>query len=121
MKAHSNAFLGRTDVHDIADQQRRKAKAQLLRDFQADLKDFVRAAAYRSGSGPHSNETLAAALEVARAALRAGEAELEWEGVPDAPRPVPTVECQEDYNQLSDRRRLALLEGDERLGAELLK
>ena len=52
MKAHSNAFLGRTDVHDIADQQRRKAKAQLLRDFQADLKDFVRAAAYRSGSGP---------------------------------------------------------------------
>ena len=78
MKAHSNAFLGRTDVHDIADQQRRKALAQLLRDFQADLKDFVRAVAYRSDSGPHSNETLAAALEVARAALRAGEAQLEW-------------------------------------------
>lgn len=60
--------------------QRRQAKAQLLREFQADLQDFARMAAYRSGSGRLSNEKLKAALEVARANLIAGEAQLQWKG-----------------------------------------
>ena len=117
----ANACSGRSDVDDVLELQRRQSKAQLLSYFQADLKDFVRAAVYRSGSDPHSNEKLSAALQVANAAIRAGGAQLEREGGLDAPRPAPTVNCQEDYNQLMDRRRLALLEGDERLGAVLLK
>ena len=117
----ANAYSGRSDVSDVLELQGRESKAELLRDFQANLKDFVRTAEYRSGSGRRRNEKLSAALEVARAALKAGRAQHEWEGVPDSPRPAPTDDCQEDYNQLMDRRRLALMEGDEHLGAEYLK
>lgn len=62
-----------------ADEDRRKRKAELLREFNADVKQFVRKAAYIVGSGPHSNQKLEQSLELARQALMQAEEDLEWQ------------------------------------------
>jgi len=62
-----------------ADQDRRKEKAELLREFNDEVKRFTKKAAYVVGSGPDSNKRLAAALELARQALMRAEEDLEWE------------------------------------------
>ena len=61
------------------DQDRRKEKAVLLREFNEEVKRFTQKAAYVVGSGPDSNKRLAAALELARQALMRAEEDLEWE------------------------------------------
>ena len=79
---HYLAQLGLGNDPDQALQQdfdRRKTKAQLLKEFTADLKDFARQAAYLSGSGEHSNQKLEQALEAARTALAQAEDDLRWE------------------------------------------
>ena len=63
-----------------ADEDRRKEKARILREFNDEVKAFTKKAAYMVGSGPDSNRRLAAALELARQALIRAEEDLEWEG-----------------------------------------
>ena len=46
-----------------ADEQRRKDKADVLKDFKAEVMDFVKEAAYLSGSGQISNQKLDQARE----------------------------------------------------------
>ena len=62
-----------------ADVDRRKQKAELLRDFDSEVKRFTQKAAYVVGSDPDSNKRLAAALELARQALMQAEEDLDWE------------------------------------------
>ena len=61
-----------------ADQERRKRKAELLREFAADVKQFAKQAAYLSGSDRHSNMRLEQALEIARTALSQASEDLQW-------------------------------------------
>ena len=62
-----------------ADQDRRKQKAELLREFTGDLKDFAKQAAYLSGSGQYSNQKLVQALEIARTSLEVALDDLRFE------------------------------------------
>ncbi|WP_415409812.1 hypothetical protein ACLM45_13640 [Synechococcus sp. A10-1-5-9] len=62
-----------------ADQQRRQDKAQILKDFDKEMKAFVKSAAYLSGSGKGSNDRLEQALAIARQALAQAEDDLRWE------------------------------------------
>ena len=62
-----------------ADQQRRQDKAQILKDFDKEIKAFVKSAAYLSGSGKGSNDRLEQALTIARQALAQAEDDLRWE------------------------------------------
>ena len=62
------------------DQDRRKEKAELLREFNEEVKRFTKKAAYVVGSGTDSNQRLQQALELARQALMRAEEDLEWEG-----------------------------------------
>ena len=80
MKALSDAQLGITDQDNIQDLQRRKRKAELLREFNDEVKRFTKKAAYVVGSGSDSNQRLEQALELARQALMRAEEDLEWEG-----------------------------------------
>jgi hypothetical protein len=56
--------------------QRRQEKAKLLRQFKADVEEFVRIAVYRSGSRADSNARLKSALDAARDALAIAEDQL---------------------------------------------
>ena len=61
-----------------ADEERRKRKAELLKDFANDLKSFAKRAAYLSGSDQDSNRRLEQALEVARTAIGQATEDLQW-------------------------------------------
>jgi len=61
-----------------ADQDRRKAKAELLREFSSDVKQFAKQAAYLSGSDRHSNRRLEQALEIARTGMGQAQEDLQW-------------------------------------------
>lgn len=63
----------------LKDRDRRKEKATILREFHAEVKDWIKRAAYRVGSGPDSNRRLAAALEVGRQALAQADDVIDWE------------------------------------------
>ena len=78
MKALSDAQLGITDQDNIQDLQRRKRKAELLREFNEEVKRFTNKAAYVVGSGSDSNQRLEQSLELARQALMRAEEDLEW-------------------------------------------
>ena len=62
------------------DQDRRKQKAELLREFNSEVKRFTQKAAYVVGFGPDSNKRLEQALELTRQALMQAEEDLDWEG-----------------------------------------
>ena len=62
-----------------ADVDRRKKKAELLKEFSAEVKDFARQAAYTSGSDSDSNRRLEQALEIARQAMEQAIDDLRWE------------------------------------------
>ena len=60
------AHLGMGNEPDqalTADADRRREKAQILKDFHDEVKGFIKKAAYVSGSGPDSNKRLEQALE----------------------------------------------------------
>ena len=61
-----------------ADEDRRKRKAELLKEFANDLKSFAKRAAYLSGSDKDSNRRLEQALEVARTAIDQATEDLQW-------------------------------------------
>ena len=75
----SNALRGTSAIEDIADMNRRKEKGRIIREFNDDVKSFIKKAAYIVGSGPDSNRRLEQALELARQALMRAEEDLEWE------------------------------------------
>lgn len=52
-----------------ADEQRRKDKASILKDFKEEVMSFIREAAYLSGSDNMSNQKLEQALTIARQAM----------------------------------------------------
>ena len=58
------------------DQDRRKQKAELLREFNDEVKRFTKKAAYVVGSGSDSSQKLEQALELARQALMRAEEDL---------------------------------------------
>ena len=62
-----------------ADEDRRKRKAELLREFSTEVKAFAKQAAYLSGSHEHSNQRLEQALTIARQAMEQGLEDLRWE------------------------------------------
>ena len=78
IKHFSNLWLGRTDVEDLQDLNRRKRKAEILREFASDLKQFAKQAAYLSGSDSDSNRRLEQALEIARTAMGQAQEDLQW-------------------------------------------
>ena len=61
-----------------ADEDRRKRKAELLREFSTEVKAFAKQAAYLSGSREDSNQRLEQALEIARQAMEQGLEDLTW-------------------------------------------
>ena len=61
-----------------ADQDRRKEKARILKEFSIDLKDFAQRAAYFSGSEKDSNQRLEQALVLARQAMDRAIENLQW-------------------------------------------
>ena len=61
-----------------ADEDRRKRKAELLREFSTEVKAFAKQAAYLSGSREDSNHRLEQALEIARQAMEQGLEDLKW-------------------------------------------
>ena len=61
-----------------ADEDRRKRKAELLREFSNEVKAFAKQAAYLSGSREDSNQRLEQALEIARQAMEQGLEDLQW-------------------------------------------
>ena len=60
------------------DDDRRRAKAEILKAFEGQVKVFIRKAVYVSGSGPDSNKRLEQALEQASQNLCRAEEDLEW-------------------------------------------
>ena len=62
-----------------ADEDRRKRKAELLREFSTEVKAFAKQAAYLCGSREDSNQRLEQALEIARQAMEQGLEDLKWE------------------------------------------
>ena len=78
MKDLSDAQLGITDQDNIQDMQRRKRKAELLRESNAEVKRFTKKAAYVVCSGSDSNQRLEEALELVRQALKRAEEDLGW-------------------------------------------
>ena len=62
-----------------ADFERRKNKAELLKEFGQDCKEYARRFAYLSGSGEHSNQKLEAALNICRAHIGQALDDLQWE------------------------------------------
>ena len=66
-----------------ADEDRRKRKAELLRQFTNNLKGFAKQAAYLSGSREDSNQRLEQALEIARTSLETCLDDLRWESGED--------------------------------------
>ena len=54
-------------------------RAELLREFNTEVKRFTQKAAYVVGSGPDCNKRLEQALELARQALMQAEEDLDWE------------------------------------------
>ena len=80
MKALSDTQLGITDQDNIQDLQRRKRKAELLREFNDEVKRFTKKAAYVVGSGPDSSQRLEQALELAWQGLMRAEEDQEGEG-----------------------------------------
>ena len=79
MKTLSDERLGITDQDNIQDMQRRKTKAKLLTDFSKDCKEYAKQFAYLSGSGPHSNQKLAAALNICRLHIVQALDDMQWE------------------------------------------
>lgn len=61
-----------------ADEDRRKRKAELLREFSTEVKAFAKQAAYISGSREDSNQRLELALEIARQAMEQALDDLKW-------------------------------------------
>ena len=61
-----------------ADEQRRKDKADILKEFKSEVMDFVKEAAYLSGSGQFSNQKLDQALTIARQAMDQAREDLQW-------------------------------------------
>ena len=61
-----------------ADEDRRKRKAELLREFSTEVKGFAKQAAYLCGSDEHSNSRLEQALEIARQAMEQALDDLKW-------------------------------------------
>ena len=61
-----------------ADEQRRKHKAEILREFDKEMKAFIKQAAYLSGSKPGSNQKLEQALTIARQAMDQAREDLQW-------------------------------------------
>ena len=61
-----------------ADEERRKEKARILKEFDHTMKGFIKKAAYVVGSGSDSNKRLEMALEIATQALMRAEEDLEW-------------------------------------------
>ena len=61
-----------------ADEDRNR-KAELLRLFNGDLKDFAKQAAYLNGSDSDLNRRLEQALEIARTSLQVALDDLRWE------------------------------------------
>ena len=61
-----------------ADEDRRKRKAELLREFSTEVKAFAKQAAYLCGSREDSNQRLEQALEIARQAMEQGLEDLQW-------------------------------------------
>ena len=62
-----------------ADEERRKEKAAILKQFDQEMKAFIKNAAYLSGSEKGSNQKLEQALAIARQALAQAEDDLRWE------------------------------------------
>ena len=73
IKHLSELALGRTAAVKDQDKARRDQKAELLRDFETELKEWVGFMAYRS----RDNAALEQALEAARGVMAAAESELE--------------------------------------------
>ena len=71
-----------------ADEDRRKRKAEILREFGESWKGYAKQLAYLSGSGKYSNQKLEQALELAHQALGQVLDYLQWEDS-DAPARVP--------------------------------
>ena len=61
-----------------SDQDRRKRKSEILREFGDCWKEYAREAAYLSGSGEYSNRQLEQALEAARTAMQQALEDLKW-------------------------------------------
>ena len=61
-----------------ADEQRRKDKADILKEFKAEVMDFVKEAAYLSSSDQFSNQKLDQALTIARQAMDQAREDLQW-------------------------------------------
>ena len=61
-----------------ADQERRKEKARILKEFSVDLKEFAKQAAYLSGSDKGSNQKLEQALILAKQAMDRAIEDLQW-------------------------------------------
>ena len=61
-----------------ADEQRRKDKASILKDFKEEVMSFIREAAYLSGSDNMSNQKLEQALTIARQAMDQAREDLQW-------------------------------------------
>ena len=62
-----------------ADEQRRKDKASILKGFKEEVMDFVREAAYLSGSDQYSNQKLDQALTIARQAMDQAREDLKFQ------------------------------------------
>ena len=78
---HHLAHLGLGNEPDhalVSDQDRRKEKARILKEFDHTMKGFIKKAAYVVGSGSDSNKRLEMALEIATQALMRAEEDLEW-------------------------------------------
>ena len=78
---HYLAHLGlghEPDAALISDQDRRKEKARILKEFDHTMKGFIKKAAYVVGSGPDSNRRLEQALEIATQSIIQAEEDLEW-------------------------------------------
>ena len=71
-----------------ADEDRRKEKARILREFGESWKGYAKQLAYLSGSGKYSNQKLEQALELAHQAMGQALDDLQWEDS-DAPARVP--------------------------------
>jgi hypothetical protein len=62
-----------------ADEQRRKDKSAILKDFKEEVMAFIKDAAYLSGSDKHSNQKLNQALTIARQAMEQAREDLQFQ------------------------------------------
>lgn len=61
------------------DVERRKRKAELLKEFSSEIKEFIRDLAYTSGSDRDSNRRLEQAIAIARTSMTQALDDLRWE------------------------------------------